>query len=697
MARKSAQVIAAEKEMAKFDINYADRHDVADRAKNFCTEVIIAAKTGRSAKEEEWLEDLRIWSCQLTDASMYLGRSNLVIPEMHKQVESSVDQFQSGLFPNDDYIGVIPENRTSKDEALDIKDAVFHELDHKNNLPAISERFQRQKVLYGTAFYKPIFEKKMKTVYAKDEKGYPKISQVPQFQGVRVHVKDTFHTYVWPEDSVNEQEAEAVFDEMFLPKRNLEKEGIYKNLDKVAETLKDFAYGMRWVDTVRLTIANLASATSYRPTGVLIHEVWCDFDIVKGEYVPCVITIANMSTVIRVQRNPFWHQLKPYCMGRYVEAPSGELYGHSLSERLRSLQYMMSDLGNQTMDSLTYSLNPIALIDPGFAGDVNSFKLQPGARWFASPQGVQFAVFPDVSQSGLAGMAQVRQMIQQFSDLAPQVAPQLSGKARSATQVMAVQNELTEGLKNKIRSDEYNVMTQLCFMTHQLLRQFQDAQYQVVTQGPEKGQWILKPIRPAVLQKDVVWTWRGSSVSQKSAVRNQQILSAFNMAVQMESIMPGTVDLPELYKHVLYETFDLKDLGIYKKDKETQSVAPDIENLALLEGEDVDVHLGDNYEEHMASHEESLKKADIEAAKLAFLRHIEQHRVQYEAKKVLQAQQAKLMALQATGQMGAESGDEPTYGREGNPNQMSSSANPANIAQGVRAIEPNTPRVVRRL
>lgn len=654
----------------------------------FVLPIISDCKNARSGKEQEWLEDLRMWACQLSDANMYQGRSNLMIPELHKQVEASVDQFQTGLFPNGEYLGCIPAKRTTAEEADDIRAAVFHELDHKNNLPAKSVRWQRQKVLYGTAFYKTLFEKKMRTVFQKRDKTFPEQSQIPIFQGVRIVCQDTFHTYCWPETAQNEQEAMVVFDEMFIPRRTLEQEKIYANLSKVLDIPQENST-LNWIDSVRLSIANLGSATSFMPTAVLVHEVWCDFNIKGDEWVPCVITIANMSTPIRIQRNPYWHQMKPYAMGRYMEGPAGELYGHSLPEKIRSLGYMMNDLGNQTMDSLNFALNPIALIDPGFVGDIAGFKLQPGARWFASPQGVQFANFTDVSQSGFAGMNQVRQMIQQFSDTAPSVAPQLQGKVRSATQTAAIQNEMSEALRNMVRNDEMNVMTQLAYFTHQLLQQYQTDEYQVVTQGPEHGQWILKPIRPAILEKDVVFFWKGSSVASKDAVRNQQLLNAFNLATQMEALMPGTVDLPKLYKEVLYQNFNIKELAVFKSDEDKKTVDPDIENLGLREGEEVDVNLGDNDDFHIESHGADFKEnAETGASKVAFLRHLEKHKVQKQAKDALREQTAKLMAMKAMeGSLGQQGGGgEAQFAKEGNPYQAS---NPASESDLMGSIRPN--------
>jgi hypothetical protein len=694
MGRKSVAQVEAKKVIAKFDVNYANNADVRQRALDYVLPMVSAARDGRRAKEEEWLEDLTLWSCQNTDASMYEGRSNLIIPELHNQVESSVNKYMDGLFPNDDYLGCIPLKRTKREEAEEIKAAVFHELDHKNQLPSLMVRNLRNKVLYGTSFIKVGFEKTMKTVFLKQAgRDYPEAVETPKYQGVKIKSMDTFHTYAWPETVEDIQDCEIVFDEAFISKPKLLRDKLYTNVKDLHEVNPDFAQA-GWIENARLSLNNLSTAQASRKNAILVTEIWCDFDIVEGEFVPCVITLGNLVTPIRVQRNPYWHQLKPYLMSRYIQGPAGETYGHSLSERLRSLQYMMTDLANQTMDSMNFSLNPIALIDPGYAGDVNSFKVQPGAKWSASPQGVQFTTFPDISQSGFNGMQQIRGMIQQFSDTAPSTAPQLSGKVRSATQADAVQNEISQNMRNMVRTDEADVMSMLGYMAHELLKQYMPEEYQIATQGTEKGQWITKTINPAVLQKDAMFVWKGSEVAQASAIRNQQMISAFNMAVQMERVIPGKVDLAGLYKKVLYESFGLEDLGIWLEDKQKETVDPTIENLSLMEGEDCDVHSGDDYKEHMQSHLQSLKtEAKTPAQKIAHIKHMEAHVIQDKAQKMLAQQEAELASAKA--QLGQEEAGEPP----GPPGQLGQQGmgggNPAQppstfqgMTQGIRATQP---------
>lgn len=687
MGRKTNAQRATEKELNKFSRNYADVEAVASRAFAHVIDKIRDAKTNRYSKECEWLEDFMIWSCQPSQGQMYVGRSNLFVPEQNHQIEASVSKFQQGLFPSDDYLKAIPTNGTNFEEALKIQRAVFHEINDRNKVPTKSALYQRSKVMYGTGVWKGYYLEQFNDIFVKDRKGQISKRQVPKFRGVKWDTKDLYHWYTYPEN-VPVYEADLIFEEAFQKKYDLEKSGLYKNLSSVEE-INSKLNDLSWVDVSRMTIENISTTASLRPNAVMVTECWCNFDIEEGEPVPCVITLANLQTVIRVERNPYWHQRPPYLANGYLQAPAYSAYGHSLSERLRSLSYMMNDLGNQTMDSLTYILNPISIIDPGYGSDINGFKLQPGAKWFASPQSVDFKMFPDVSPSGFQGMSQVRAMIQQFSDNAPGIAPQLTGKVRNATQSMLVGQAVSQETRDMIRSDEAEIMIPMCQMTHMLLRQYQSETYQLLMQGAEEGSWIMDEVRPEDLVGDVHWVWRGASASEKSAVRSQQLLGFLNIALQMNAQQPGLIDLPALAKQIARESFDIDVSTVFTDEEKKKTVAPTIENRILDEGVDTPLNPGDDdnlhIEEHTAGYEEAKRQKNKEAM-VVYARHIERHEQRRDAKAEIRQMQNQLQAQQLV--MG---GNQERQGQAGpgNKGQVAIPSSPSALMQGLRGSEPN--------
>ncbi len=702
------EIKAREKDLLKFGKNWADNDDVAGRFMKEFSELINRTRQNRRSLEEKWLSDQRLWSCQL-DGEGYQGMSNVFVPELHHQVEAGVEKAVTSLFPSFDYIYAIALNGTSRDKAEKIRNAILYELEHKNQLSVKHDEYSRQKILFGTSIYKTIFVKEMVDIFTRekpagdDKVGKAVKTSVPRFHGTQTKVVDLFRWYIYPETSPSIEDALMTFEDQWMninaAKRATDNDGkpLYKNLDHIQEVPEDTKHS--WVDSERKDLVSLYQISKEMPGCALFTEVWCDFAIDKDEApVPCQIVVANDNTIVRLVRNPLWFQQSPYVGSRYIPRPGKLFYGFSLSDRIRTQNYMMNDVTNNTMDSLNYSLNPPTVIDPSLAGDLTTFKNRPGAKWMGSPEGVKVINFPDVSGTGLRVMQELRGQVAQFSDNAPNVAPQLEGKARSATQAQMVQSSITAKQRVQSRAEETEVLSKLCWRTHILLQQFMTDDWQIKYQGPEAGSWISDIVKPSDLVGEADFEWRGSSEEERNAVRSQQLLAFYNMALQTAAIMPGEVDLPALFRRIAKEAFALRDMDeIFKSMRDARTVAPELENKALRDGEDLRVNPGDNDKQHKLSHEEELKDPELsDEAKLALIRHIERHDVQEAGKKAMLEMKGKLEALQSLAQQAPQKGAGPQQGdgrsgpqvpspMEGNRGQVASS--PGDVMSSVKGME----------
>ena len=666
---------ATAKDLNRFNKNYATDQRTCDRFMQFLNGRLQRTRQTRLQLEEFWLEYLRQWSCRLDDLG-FQGRSNLFIAELNNQVESSIEKMVGALFPNSDYLKCIPMRDTDAKTADKIKAAVLYELEIKNKLSSLHWDFERARVLFGNGIYKVGFERTMLDVFLRGKDGKPRKTQVPKWNGVRVSVVDNFKFYVSPE-LLNIDEADLVFEDRIYNIEQAKRDGIYVGLDQVPEIVHDIDH--QWVDASKLELMQISNVLQYYTGCALFTDVFCDFELTNGEVVPVMATIANNRKVVRLIRNPFWFQKHPYLTSKYVARPGNPFYGLSLADKISTQQDMINDLANQTMDSLNFIVNPIAIIDPGLAGDINSMKVMPGARWLGSPEGIQFSQFPDVSGSGFRGMQEIRGQIAQFSDNSPGIAPQLQGKARSATQATIVSQNVSSAQRAKGKVEETEVLAPLAKMTHILLQQFQTEAWQIRVQGPDKGEWITMNVDPKDIVGDVDFAWQGVSESDRTAVRSQQLLAAYNLAMQTATVMPGEVDLPEFFKIVMKEAFDLKEIDlIFNSLKQKKTIEQEIENIALMEGKEVDIHPGDDDEEHIRLLEPLLEEKGLDDnAEYVILRHIEKHKIQMEAKKELEQMKAKvesLKALQMEQEQGGQGGPAVPSPMEGNQSQVASSA-----------------------
>lgn len=686
-----------------FGKNLAGNTTLAAMFMDRVAESISSARDNRITLEEKWLDDLKDWSCVLKNGEGYQGRSNVYVPELHNQIESTVEKTMQALFPNSDYLYCVDMRNDDKEKAQKICNAIKYELEEKNDLSVRYADFERQRVLIGTSVYKGGFVRDMVDIFVKNDKGKPVKKSVPKWYGAKWDVVDMFRWYIYPETS-NLNTCELTFEDQFMSKERVKDSGLYMNLDQVTEI--DQQFRNHWIDIERLAIDSLWAAAARRKTAVLLTEVWTSMPI-AGVMTPVMGVIANYRTVVRLIKNPFWFQTNPYAASVYLNRPGGLFYGYSLPDRLRTQQGLMNDLTNHTMDSLTFSLNPIMIIDPALAGDVNSMKVQPGAKWLGSPEGIKDMQFPDVSGSGLRAIQEVRGQIAQFSDNTPGIAPQLQGKSRSATQASLVQAAVTVRQRVQARGQEVTVLQPMCRKTHIMLQQFRDAPYQIRLQGPADGQWIVQNVDPSEdLVGDVEWSWRGSTEEEKNAVRSQQLIAFYNSALQTQSVLPpGEIDLAALFRRVAKEAFQLRDLEeIFKSERDKKTVDPEIENIAIMEGQDVPINGADNDEEHMKVVMRIVqdKKSDDEQ-KLNAIRHYERHELQDRAKKEIAATKARVQALQAVqatqgppgqpGQQGPPQGAQdgrsiPQPPGPGEGNQIQAMSSPASVFSSIRGSVP---------
>lgn len=688
-------VKAKDADVEKFGYNMARRQDLCDKFLEQYAGIINNTRNNRKTLEENWLDDYRQWSCRTDGKGYVAGFNNIFVPEFHHQIETTVEKALSTNFPGPDWIYAVPMKGTTLEAAAKIKSAVLNELENKNNIFVKSDEFERQKALAGTSVWKGSFRKEMLTIYTRDTLGKAIKVEVPKYYGANWDVVDIFKWYIYPESS-SLDDCMVCFEDMFQDVKQAKKNPDYVNMDNVQPV--DWDTNHLWVDTELLEFVFLSTAIAGRPGCAVFTEAWCDFEIRKGLTVPVKAVIANHSVVVQLIRNPFWTQQKPYLADTYIKRPGKMFYGFSVGDKLRSSCYTMTDTAGQTFDSISYANNPIVIIDPALAGDVNSMKLQPGAKWLGSPEGIQFTQFTDVSQSGLRAMSELRGMIAQFSDNAPGVAPQLQGKSRSATQATIVSQAVTSQQRVRARSSESNVYGPMCNMTHMFLSQFMDSEWPIRMRGPDEGSWISDMMKPTDLVGAVDFVWKGSSQAEKTAIRNQQLLALMGQSMQMMAVLPpGEFDIAALFMKVAKEAFGLEDTDqLFKSLRDKVTFDPKMENIGLYDVQELPVYLADNDDKHIEEHSLILKdKKATEEQQIAALRHIEKHELQKKGKDAIIQAQAKMRAMQMSQlnqgeQAGGEAGggpQPPSVPGVSEGNQAQAMSSPASVMTATRGVD----------
>jgi hypothetical protein len=396
------------------------------------------------------------------------------------------------------------------------------------------------------------------------------------------------------------------------------------------------------------------------------------------------IDIYNSTHVGCIKRNKFFHQRAPYVVGTYILPQNkDEFYGQGLPWATQYMQHEMNSKAEQSMDSATLALNPIAFIDPAMIGNVTDFEIEPGAKWFVSPNGVKFGAIPDVTPVGYQAIAQLRGQMQEYSDRTPSLPPQLMGKSRTATQSEYVATAFAIDVKAFQAQNETLVLQPLMEMWESLTDQnIEDKQILLLfgSQYRKAKQSLVK--KNQILGK-YIYDWRASSVTQSKAILSRQILDLIKVwgTLPPQDKAMAKFRLDEAFRVLAREGMSLPDVESLFGLPYDESTDPETEFEMLKEGMEISVSPGDNDAAHMQRHDTDMNSEELDDDQKAYLAAHSAVHADAVKKKELATKQAQMMQQQMMAQQQEQGGGSTG---SGNRTQMSPNNTTGNMASGVR-------------
>lgn len=123
---------------------------------------------------------------------------------------------------------------------------------------------------------------------------------------------------------------------------------------------------------------NDENATGDEDNDILVKlTYWGPFD--GEEY---VITVVNGSTVVRFERNPFWHQLKPFSKLDFTPNPHS-FFCDGLVAQLWDLQLELNEIRNVRSAARAIALKIPLLIDRNANVNLSEIRWEHSAKWLA--------------------------------------------------------------------------------------------------------------------------------------------------------------------------------------------------------------------------------------------------------------------------------------------------------------------------
>lgn len=699
--------------------NFASDHALAERVMAVIQPKIKGVRDDRQELEEDWLRFHNMWSVEHDDAHLYDGNSKLYIPEVRKAIEAQARQLTDLAFPNDDFLDCIPGAAGTR-AGSEIQKALRHFQIMQAKFPTEYLVFARQLCMLGTSPAYLCWDKQLEAAFASARNPKTGKIQVTKkiieiYNGPKFITRDLFKWYALNAKKKDFQEDGCVefravdreyLDKMEKSDQLYNKEEVFAGMN-IAEREEEFEKDIQRAEEMGLRIdsdqgyagtASLQEEDSDKlgtfKVATVFAKVVCPKAALPDEDpekpLPMMIQIYNDRHVGCLKRNPFWHQRAPFVAGRYIYPNPDEFYGQGIPKATQYQQYELNSKAEQSMDSVTLALNPIAMMDPAHAAQNADFEVEPGAIWWINPQQARLASMPDVSATGYQAVAQMRAQIQDFSDRAPSLPAQFQGKSRTATQSEIIDKALSIDFKTFQRQNETDVLEPVMEMWESLTDQYADESQIILLLGRKSDDWKRMAVSREMYLGNYKYFWKVASDFGNKAMKARQMIDAMKVAGSLPPDAQAQLkfNFAEAYRVLFKDLLGLPDEDRIIPDPFSQPQQdPGVVYKMLKLGMEVEVLPSDDDKAFMQFFAARAQEEKNEGVKSELIRQIFLHEQQLQkkieamkAQQAARAQQMQMLALAAQAKGGKGSGTQGS----GNRTQLSPNANVGDMGSGMR-------------
>lgn len=703
--------------------NLATRPSVMTAVKEKLAPLVRRTRDDRILLRDQWLRYDNILKVR-HDSAAYHGRHRAYLSIGRRVIENWVTKLKNDLFPDSGkWFTVHAESRDSE-EGAEVLVALYRRyLWDYMRVRRKSGPILRQLVTLGTSpidigwrFAQkeiPTLEKIWKDSGGNLDRSKEVLKKVVEYVGPTCRPVDLFRFYVYPASVNDVSDLTLVFEDIILDKNTIERMGRtpidkskpdlgmqFENTEQALQLLtmggdKMVADARFQAERQRLLARGLRSPvdTPQDPNQLLVctKSYWRASlqDALEGsaevEEIPQwyqLVTAGDDDIVLQCRPVVFWDAEPSYLVPKFVEVWE-EFYGYGLPGTFDSLAYLANDVLNQGADALTFSLNPIAAVDPGAVQDMTTIRMRPGAKWLVRRprENIQFIEPP--KESATMAMAQIQNLIALINDAA-NVAPfsgggilgprargralqTAGGMAQVAAENMVQVHDVIQGLEDLW----FNPMLRKMYSRTQ---QCLDTQIMLNVTGAAGAALIQRQITRDDLIGEYTFRWEASVSNYNMQVRGQQMIGFLQQVSQIPPEMlkaeNARISLKYLLRQIWGEGLQLPEPERLVEDiQPVRALDAELENGLFMTGRPDAVHVSpaDDDIQHMKVHDELLRPGALDKpVQELVMQHMKDHLQGMLAKHMMQQ-------MQAQGQLGAPGGPPgmppPPGGPEGGPPQ----------------------------
>lgn len=664
--------------------NRASDADVVEAVEKILAPLIKRVREDKQTLNATSLRYWNIWAAR-HDSNAYNGRTRAYLTTGRRVIENWVAMLKRMAFPvSGRWFEVQAKTIPSEDRAEVVQALLQEYLTRYVNLRRKSSPLLRGLVILGTQPIDQGWKLDARDVPTVEEivamAGSDKparlqetVKRVVDYLGPTIRPVDFFRWYMWPTTVNDLTDAELCFEDFLQDPRELavlaKKPILPGNKDlgfhidpkawKRAEELlpRGDGAGDKWQEQrSRLQARGFHAPMTQgdkAPTMDCIKGYW--HTMFRGDDAPkwYEVVIAGDDIALRVREVSKLSGQPSYHTPKFVEVLE-EFYGYGLPAAFDSAHYLLNDIFNQGADALTWSLNPIAGVDPDAIQDHTSLKMKPGAKWLVRLPRQSIAWMEPPKESGVVALQSVQQLVGLINDVGgvQPFAPggQTQGKGRSINTLGGLQMLASEGQLQA--SDVVQAMEDLWL--NPMLRRMYDDSMQLLDEplmlnvtGVGGAALVQTRVTRSTLIGEFDFRWLASVYQYNAEVRSQQMLGFLQVVSRIPPEILAAdntkVRVGEFLRMIYSDGLMLPHANrIFQDIEPVRAVDARIENDLFQQGhgESVTVSPADNDDQHIALHGQLAMRPDLDPMLRAqVLGHVQQHQIAKVAKAMMQAQQ----------------------------------------------------------
>lgn len=709
--------------------NLANETRVEKRVREKLGPLIRRTRRERHLLNEQWIRYDNLWKVR-HDSESYHGRIRANFAIGRRVIENWVTKLKNDLFPDSGkWFQIHPESRDSE-EGVEVLAALFRRFlwDHMR-VRRKSGPILRQLVTLGTAPVDigwrysardvPTLERVYKESGGNLRKAETVVKQIVDYIGPTCRPVDLFRWYVYPASVNDVADLTLIFEDVLLDKPTVERMGrtwidpsdheLGKQFENIQKALELFEVTGRpngardkfQAERERLSARGLQSPvdTPDDPNQLLVctKSYWRisleDMEE-NGETVDedprwyQIVTTGDEDVVLQVRPVVFWDGEPSYLAPKFVEVWE-EFYGYGVPGTFDSLAYLTNDVLNQGADALTFSLNPIAAVDPGAVQDMTTVRMRPGAKWLVRRprENVQFMEPP--KDSAVAAGQAVQQFIGLINDAANVapfsgggiLGPRARGRAiQSASGMAMVASENLVQVHDVIQGIEDLWLDPMLKKMHGRIKQCLDRPIMLNIAGAAGAAMIQREVSREDVIGEYTFRWQASITNYNMQVRGQQMIGFFQQVSRLPPELlaqeNARISMKYLLRAIWSEGLQLPEAERLIEDiQPVRALDAQLENELYEAGRPDEVKLSPADEDlkHIQVHDALLKPGELDDQEIfqKVVEHIQEHLSAMVAKQVMQQ-------MQSQGQLGGPGG---MPGGPPQPSGMQPPQNPGRMAQ----------------